>query len=188
MIIRKATLEDAEFIAPLLLLPMEEIIYKFIGKKDLYMAQQFLLHFLLKKNNQYSYQNCWVAIEDEAIVAAAIIYDGAELTALRQPVLEYIKSRYNTDITIEDETEAGEFYLDSIGVQPSKQGKGIGRKLLQFLIHEYVNKGNKTLGLLVDVENETARNLYLKLGFKKGGDKMLLGNKLEHLQINKKNF
>lgn len=183
MIIRKATQADSPFIAPILLLAMEEIIYKFIAKNDTKSALAFLLYFVEKENNQYSYQNCFVAEEKNEIIGAVNLYDGANLHALRNPIIEYVKTNFNPDFNPEDETEAGEFYIDSLGINPSFQGKGIGSKLLQFLIDEFVTKKNQTLGLLVEEGNPGAKKLYLKLGFKVIGMKTLVGKNLEHLQI-----
>jgi ribosomal protein S18 acetylase RimI-like enzyme len=183
IIIRKATLKDAEAIATCLFLAMEDIVYTFIGRADPQKAKAFLLHFAEKENNQYSYQNCWVAEENKEVVAAVNLYDGAQLYALRQPVIEHIRSQFTRDLNPEDETGPGEYYIDSLGVEPDQQGKGIGSKILQFLIDEYVNKQHLTLGLLVDEENQSARRLYLRLGFKSAGKKVLLGKNMEHLQI-----
>jgi ribosomal protein S18 acetylase RimI-like enzyme len=182
-IIRKAISKDAEAIATLLLLAMEDIVYGFIGEKDPKKAKAFLLHFAQQKNNQYSYQNCWVAAEEKEVVAAVNVYDGAQLSALRQPVLEHLKNQYNRHLEPEDETSSGEYYIDTFGVSPHQQGKGIGANLLQFLIDEYVNKQGQTLGLLVAEENPNAKRLYLKMGFKSAGSKVLLGKQMEHLQI-----
>jgi ribosomal protein S18 acetylase RimI-like enzyme len=183
IIIRQATLEDAELIATLLLSAMEDIVYRFIGRKDPTKAKEFMLYFSKRENNQYSYQNCWVAEDDKNVVAAVNLYDGAKLNELRQPVTEYLRSRFNKDFKPEDETQTGEYYIDSLAVTPSQQGKGIGSKILQFLTDEYVNKQRRTLGLLVDEANPNARRLYLKLGFKTAGRKVLFGKNLEHLQI-----
>lgn len=183
MIIRKATLDDSESLAQLLLLAMEEIIYKFIELKDYKTAYYFLLHFVASENNQYSYQNCFVAEEENEIVAAVSVYDGGKLHELRKPIIDYVRLNFNPDFDPEDETQRGEFYIDSLGVNPKCQGKGIGSKLLQFLIEEFVTKNHETLGLLVEEENPGAKKLYLKLGFKVVGVKTLVGKTLEHLQI-----
>jgi len=84
---------------------------------------------------------------------------------------------------VEDETHAGEFYIDSLGVSPAHQGKGIGSQLLQFVISEKVKTGGGTIGLLVDKTNPGAKRLYLNLGFVPVGEKTLLGISLEHLQL-----
>ena len=183
MIIRKATIEDSENIAALLLLAMEDIIYKFIGEKNPKTAYYFLLHFVETENNQYSYQNCFVAEEENEIIGAVSVYDGAQLHPLRKPIVDYVRLNFNSDFNPEDETQSGEFYIDSVGVSPNHQGKGIGSKLLQFLIDEYVTQNHRTLGLLVEEANPNARKLYLKLGFKIVGTKTLVGKTMEHLQI-----
>lgn len=183
MTIRKATIEDSEFITTHLLLAMEEIIYKFIGINDYKTSYYFLLHFVETENNQYSYQNCFVAEEENEIIAAVSVYDGGQLQALRKPIVDYVRLNFNPDFSPEDETQSGEFYIDSLGVNPKCQGKGIGSKVLQFLIDEYVTKNNQTLGLLVEDKNPGAKKLYLKLGFKVVGTKTLMGKNMEHLQI-----
>jgi len=184
MTIRKATKDDADAIATHLLLAMEELVYTFIGIRDYAKAKELMLHFTERERNQYSYQNCWVAANEEGVVVAAVnVYDGAHLHALRQPVIDYITNHYARDFKPEDETQAGEFYIDTLGVHPDQQGKGIGTQLLEFLIDEYVRKRGKTVGLLVDEENPNAKRLYLKLGFKCVGKKVLVGKRLEHLQI-----
>ena len=182
MLIRKATLNDAEAIATHLLLAMEDIVYKFLGIKDTEKARQFMLHFAGRNNNQYSYQNCWVVQDEDEIVATVNIYDGAQLHQLRQPVLDYLKTRYNRDVTPEDETQAGEYYIDSLGVTADRQCNGIGSGLIKYIVDEHTKRG-QTLGLLVDEENPNARRFYLRLGFKSVGKKLLFGKHMEHLQI-----
>jgi ribosomal protein S18 acetylase RimI-like enzyme len=181
--IRKATYEDSDLIAAHLLMAMEDIVFKFLGVRDNNKAREFMKYFVEKENNQYSYQNCWVAETDKEIVAAVNLYDGAKLIELRQPVVEHIRSQYNPDFKPEDETGPGEYYIDTLGVSLYQRGKGIGSKMLQFLINEFVSKQGKTLGLLVDEENPDAKRLYLKLGFNSAGKKILFGKNMEHLQI-----
>ncbi|WP_257657748.1 GNAT family N-acetyltransferase [Parapedobacter lycopersici] len=182
MHIRKAAPDDAGVISDLLLLAMEEIVSAFIGEKSNKKARLFLKSLISKKANQYSYENCWVAENADGPIAAAIVYEGARLKELRDPVIREIKKRFNNDFFYEDETQAGEFYIDSIGVNPTQQGKGVGSNMLRFLIGEYVEKRKQTLGLLVDENNPNAKRLYLQLGFVPVGRKTLAGKKMEHLQ------
>jgi len=185
MIIRRATVADAEFIVGFLLLAMEDIVYNFISSTDEEKAKDFLLHFTVQENNQYSYKNCWVAEEEKAVVAAANVYDGALLHHLRQPVVDFIKHHYNHAFIAEDETEAGEWYIDTIGVDPRYRGKGMGTKVLQFLVDEYVYKQHKVLGLLVDEDNPDAKRLYERIGFETVGKRKIFGKTMEHLQMKK---
>jgi ribosomal protein S18 acetylase RimI-like enzyme len=183
MVIRKATTTDSPIIANYLLLAMEDIVYRFIGEEDHKKARAFLLYFVEKENNQYSYQNCFVAEQADEILGAVNVYDGARLDALRKPVIEYIKTQFSHDVTIVDETQLGEYYIDSIGVNPNQRGKDIGSKLLGYLIDEYVVKNKQTLGLLVDQDNPSAKKLYLKLGFKPCSKKVVVGKRFDHLQL-----
>jgi ribosomal protein S18 acetylase RimI-like enzyme len=183
MLIRKATLNDSVAISTCLFLAMEDIVYKLIGEHDQVKAQAFMTYFVERENNQYSHQNCWVVEGNHGVVAAVNVYDGGLLRELRHPVIEHLRSRFGRDFNHGDETQPGEYYIDALGVNSDQQNRGVGTNLLRFLINEYVNRQNKTLGLLVDEGNPNAKRLYLKLGFKSVGRKVLFGKTLEHLQI-----
>ncbi len=180
--IRKARPEDAVVVADIIFLAMEDILYQFIGKRDREIALSFLTDLLKQQGNQYSYENCWVAEQDGRVAGAVLVYDGAQLAALRMPVARMVRERFDRDFNPEDETGEGEWYIDSLGVIPEMQGRGIGSSLLAFLMDEYTLKQQITLGLLVDRKNPAAKKLYLKLGFKTAGEKTLVGKQLEHLQ------
>lgn len=180
--IRKAKKDDAPYIAEYLLMAMGSIVYSFIGEEDHGKALDFMLHFVERENNQYSYENCFVAEKNGTVIAAINVYNGAKLKTLRQPVLDYIKKEYGQDIIKEDETQAGEHYIDTFGVSKDHRGQGIGTIMLQYLIDEYVEKNDKTLGLLVDEDNPKAKKLYKKMGFEVADKKELVGKKMEHLQ------
>ncbi|SDB56357.1 Acetyltransferase (GNAT) family protein [Flavobacteriaceae bacterium MAR_2010_188] len=179
--IRKAKQEDAKALAGLLFLAMEDIIYHFIGVEKEEEAIRFLHHFTQRKNNQYSFENCYVAEVEEEIVAAINIYDGAKLKGLRFPIENYIDQHYKSNYILENETEAGEYYIDSIAVRADLRGSGVGTKLLKHTINIYSSKNRQTIGLLVECTNPDAKRLYLKLGFIVVGTKILAGKKLEHL-------
>lgn len=182
MNIRKAELEDSDDIASYLLLAMEDIVHEFIGQKNPERARDFLFHLVQQENNQYSYQNCWVAENEGQVIAALNAYDGAKLRRLRAPVTKYIKEQFSKDFNPEDETQEGEYYIDSFGVRPDQQGKGVGAQLLKYIINHYVVKNKQTVGLLVDKNNPSAKRLYLKLGFEQVGEKQLVGKQMLHLQ------
>jgi ribosomal protein S18 acetylase RimI-like enzyme len=186
MLIRKAEAEESGSIAPLVFSAMQDITYRFIGENSREKAIQLLDSLIRERKNQYSYENCWVIVSDNIIIAVAIIYDGANLAPLREPVAHRIKSMFARPFNPEDETQAGEHYIDCVGVAPNLQGKGIGTKLFQFLLEEYAVKNNQILGLLVDKDNPDAKKLYLKLGFEIVGEKTLAGKPMEHLQFKNK--
>lgn len=183
MLIRKAKAEDSSQIAGLLLLAMGDIIFSFIGENSIEKATDLLESLVKIEVNQYSFENCWVVEEKKNAIAVACIYDGAKLQKLRVPVASLIESKFGRKFLPEDETQAGEFYIDCIAVGPDQQGKGLGSRLIEFLIEEYVHQHNLTLGLLVEKNNPKAKSLYLNLGFERIGEKKLVGKMLDHLQF-----
>ncbi len=183
MIIRKPKIEDSTEIATLFMLAMDELIFDFIGENSVEKAMHFLESLVRTEANQYSYENCWVVDIGDEVIAMANVYDGSELHRLRKPVTKKIASMFTKEFNPEDETQSGEIYIDSLAVHSDWQGKGIGSKMLNFLINQYVGKLDKTLGLLVDMDNVDAKKLYMRMGFEKIGEKQLSGKKMEHLQI-----
>lgn len=182
MYIGPALPQDSSVIAKHILLAMEEIAYQFIGERDYNKAYQFIHALVSRKNNQYSFENCHVIKENEIVITSALVYDGTQLHTLRKPVAQVIQEMFQKDFNPEDETGAGEFYIDCIGVDAEYQGKGLGSKMLEYLIQEFVHNRKQTLGLLVDKNNPQAKRLYLKMGFQITGEKTLAGKQMEHLQ------
>ena len=82
---------------------------------------------------------------------------------------------------MELESEVGEFYIDAVAVDPNFQGKGIGKSLILTVAEKARTLGFKKLGLLVSTNNNDAKRLYEKIGFKTVGYKNLLGTSHEHL-------
>ena len=175
--IRNATPCDALAVAPLMFQAMEEIVYKMIGKPHKEEAIDLLAQLFTQKNNQYSYENAWVYEEAGSVIGSVIAYDGAQLHALRAPVLALIRSSYGIDIVLEDETNEGELYIDTLSVLPTAQGKGIGSKLITHL----KKVATQPIGLLVDVQNPEAERLYTRLGFEYVNEQMLAGGRYKHL-------
>lgn len=63
-------------------------------------------------------------------------------------------------------------YLIMIGVKPKNQGKGIGKALLQHLLHT-VHMDNKSQGVALDTENAENVSLYQRFGFALSGEKQI---------------
>lgn len=59
-----------------------------------------------------------------------------------------------------------DIHITNIAVDPEHRDKGLGKKLLKFLILYAKSKGYKYITLEVRPSNETAVKLYEKLGFK----------------------
>lgn len=181
VIIRKADKSDASLIAKVVAMAIgEDISRSYCGEN---------YHLVLKelaciKDSQYSCYNAIIAEVDGKPAGAAVAYDGADLHRLRATTLAHIFKHTGKELIIkEDETDASEFYLDSLGVLPEYRGCGIGAKLIAALKEIAHTKYNKRLGLLVDFENPKAERLYLSLGFEKKEEKCFLGHKMWHMTV-----
>jgi ribosomal protein S18 acetylase RimI-like enzyme len=172
--IRPATLADAEHIALAVCMA--------VGYDSTHALYPVFLQLARMEHSQYSYLNALVAEVDGAVVAALVGYDGALLKQLRAPIFPLLEQYLGEVINIEDETEAGEFYLDSLGVVPDYRGRGIGRALIEAMRDRAFTEGHERVGLIVDVDNHSAERLYQSLGFRCVGNKLFLGHAMHHLQ------
>ena len=176
--IRAATPSDAPFVAPLMFQAMSEIVFKLIQREDPHESVRFLEELFVQQNNQYSYENTLVYEKDKQILGSLVYYNGAHIAPLSQSVFDFVKASYGHNIRLEKETQAGEFYIDTLSVSPKAQGKGIGSSLLLHLKEQL--KG-ETIGLLVSMDNPQAEKLYLRMGFVYADMKMLAGAPYKHL-------
>ena len=181
MQIRLAQKEDYKFVAPLIVQAMEDLAMKFTKSSDLQNAILVFEYFIQQKGNQYSFENTLVFEENGEILGSITGYDGSKLNELRTPFLDYLLDKFGFEQIPEDETETGEFYLDTVSVSMNHQGKGIGRKLIEAMINHAKEKGFDKVGLLVDLENPSAKKLYERIGFKVLKTKNLMGGRYEHL-------
>ena len=78
-----------------------------------------------RDDSQYSYLNTLVAADDDGKAVGVIVsYDGAQLAELRKPFFELVKTVLDKNLDdVEDETDADEFYLDTLAVLPNTAGK-----------------------------------------------------------------
>ena len=180
--VRPATSADASAIASLIRLAMADLAAKFANNPDPAKAQELFEHFAATTGSQYSYQNVLVWDEAREVCGMILAYDGGQLDQLRQPFLAYTRSQLGFTGQPEDETQAGEYYIDCLAVSPAYQGKGIAKKLIRALFDRAAEQGHYTVGLLVSKGNDKAKKLYTDLGFEVKGEQSLLGGRHYHLQ------
>jgi ribosomal protein S18 acetylase RimI-like enzyme len=180
--IRKAKKEDASQIAELFMLawPVEDILEaNGITYQQLHESMTGIAAI---EQTIYSYENTFVAEFDGKIVGAMCAYDGADYQRLKQPVVDILGS--DSGFAQLKETEAGEFYLDSVGVLEEYRGRGIASRLFAAQIDRARTLGHKVAGLIVDVDKPKAEALYSRLGFGHIDDKDFFGHPMKHMVIN----
>lgn len=177
--IRQAVADDADLIACAVAMAIGD------GTVQTYCGDQYLqaLSEVAKnKYSQYSYHNALVAEVDGFPAGVVVGYDGALLNSLRQVTLSVIRC-YNPNVRVsEDETESGEFYLDTLAVYPQYRGMSIGKMLIEAICKKALSEGHNKVGLIVDVDNPKAEHLYTSVGFKQVGLRLFFGHQMHHLQ------
>ena len=183
--IQPAIREQAESIAQLIMTAMtDECCLFFIGENQtLDDFKQAMICLVNDEQSQYSYTNTLVAVHNKDVVGICLSYDGKDLRFLRSKFIEIAKVRFNRDFAdMNDETQEGELYVDSLAVKKSFREKGIAQKLRKATIEKARNLHINHVGLLVDCNNPLAEKLYSKVGFQYVNDSSWGGHSMKHLQ------
>lgn len=168
MTIRKATHSDTDFVAKTVLTALD------MDTSDL----EWVKASCADPKSMYSWNKALIAEDGGRPIGCIISYRGDEYL----PIREYTWSRLWKGIDPEIirrsalETYPGEYYLDSLSVEPEYRGHGLGKELMQAAIDHGVSLGYRKFALLVAVEKPKLKDYYASLGFKKAGRVNFFGN------------
>lgn len=181
--IQEATREQSADIARLIMMAMtDDCCLYFCG--DGYGLEDFhrmMTMLVRREDSQYSYRNTLVAMDRDKVVGVAVCYDGCRLHQLRRAFIEAAKNYIGMDHSgMDDETQAGELYLDSLAVLPEYRCRGIAKDLLLATMKRANQLGLPVVGLLVDKDNPKAENLYTSVGFLYVNDILWGGHSMKH--------
>ena len=181
IIVRAAVQEDAPMVAKTVAMAIgdQKALCNYCG--DDYLVT--LTELARNTATQYSYNYALIAEVDGVVAGAIVGYDGALLGALREGTFGVLRRTIVRIPTIADETEAGEYYLDSIAVLPEFRGQGVARELITAFCNKAFAEGHKRVGLIVDFNNPGAERLYTSLGFERVGTRIFFDHKMWHLQL-----
>ena len=136
-----------------------------------------------REDTLYSWRNSTIALCDGVPAGLMVAYDGARYRRMRDITFPMIRIYVGDDYkSQDDETCAGEFYLDSLSVLPEFQRRGIASALIQEMFRLRDEAGIPLATILVDPENETAYSLYTKNGFRKNGQVTVFNTTYDRLE------
>ena len=184
--IRKAIREQAPEIARLIMMAMtDECCLHFCGEGyGLEDFRKMMTRLVERVDSQYSYVNTYVACDGNKVVGISVSYDGGKLHALRRVFLELSKEYIGKDNSgMDDETQAGELYLDSLAVLPEYRRQGIARQLIMATKERAEELNLPGVGLLVDKGNPIGESLYTSIGFRYSDDSHWGGHEMKHLVL-----
>lgn len=180
-----ATPEQSRHIARLIMTAMNHECCRYFTGEDHMLAEfeDMMTLLVARTDSQYSYLNTLVATNGDALAGICVSYDGALLRQLRRAFICETLQRFGRDFSaIDDETQAGELYIDSLCVEPAYRGRGIASALISATIEKAGKMRLPAVGLLVDDGNPRAEALYRRLGFCFINNASWGGHPMKHLQ------
>lgn len=172
--IRLAQPPDAPAIAPLFYQIWQDMGLPLTAPRQTYLSA--LANGIAADQGRFAHSHTLVYIaQDGALLGALAAYRAEDEPQLTQQTLAcLVDAGLSIDafLSLEPESQAGEYYLDSLCVMPQARGQGVGTALLR--THQLLAAYRQVpLSLLVDRQNPRAHALYQRLGFHDHGRRTL---------------
>lgn len=168
ILIRKAYKEDAEDAAqaiPLIMEAIGDISMQMTGETEEVAITKEFIHLFTRTDNRHSYLNTYIAELNGHVAGVLVFYNSEQAISLDANLEAYLSNKKGAAVTIDPETAPGEWYIDTVVVNPAYRGHGIGTKLLSYAEHLVKSSGGGKLALNVEMEKDAAIRLYNRLGF-----------------------
>lgn len=116
-----------------------------------------------REEGGFSYTNARVIEGDEGVAGMIIAYQLED--PYRVGNLEEYPAVVRPLVTLES-TVPGSWYINAVATRESQRGKGVATQLLKEAEAIALANGVKDISLIVASENTTAKQLYIKLGYR----------------------
>ena len=183
VLLRDATLDDAPFIARVVLAGIDMLDIDATLPDEQHSIYEHLMDICRMSDTLYSFCNTRIAEIDGNPVGALVAYDGARYAALRAKTFGLVQQTSGMDLSRNAmETSSGEFYLDSMAILSDYRGLGIGKMLMRDRMDYALRNGFQKITLLVDKDKSRLQRYYESEGFAFGEEMFVFGawyNKLE---------
>lgn len=184
--IRQAEKKDIEAIVPLIMMILRDMELPLLAELGEDKVSDMMSEACLIEGYRYYYKRAIVLTnEQEKVCGVAFGYLHRDEKEIDQ-AWDIIMNRYGyieqQPLFSDKETFPGEWYLDTLVVDPSEQGHGYGTQLLEAVGAFAIQAGSHIVGLNVDVQNPRARQLYERVGFEAVGEMMISNHCYTHMQ------
>ncbi len=130
-----------------------------------------------REDTMYSWRNTLVAVADGAdfcaggVVAGSLTsYDGADYLAMRELTFALARDKFGWNPPLmDDETRAGEWYMDSLAVHPAFRGRGLAQLLFNQAFETAASLGFTQASLIALASSDRLVAYYESIGFRPGG-------------------
>ena len=181
IIVRPARLDDAPFVAPLIVDAIDEIANRITGEDEPKAILNSLEELFKRTDNRHSYKNTYIAENNSGVAGIMVVYGGNQATILDSNLEKWLAAKGAMVQTIEVEARPDEFYIDTICTAPQYRGHGVGTTLLKYADKIAKEKGYQKVSLSVEKQKERARHLYEKMGFVYSEPWMIIGEEFDHM-------
>jgi ribosomal protein S18 acetylase RimI-like enzyme len=177
IVLRDATLEDAPFIARVVLAGIDMLDIDAVLPDEQRAIFEHLIDICRMNDTLYSYLNTRIAEVDDKPVGALVAYDGAHYARMREKTFGLVQQSSGLDLSRNAmETGPGEFYLDSMAVLSVNRGMGIGKWLMRDRVDFALGNGFEKVTLLVDKDKPRLQEYYESEGFAFGEEMFVFGS------------
>ena len=166
--LRPACADDAPFIAAVV---MEALGSDVMSRLDSVSPDAAIVEVCRRTDTLYSWCHTHIATFPDGQHAGALVaYRGENYRQMQRTTFAMLRHLITFDLEkMDDEAQAGEYYIDSVAVLPESRGLGLEHALA------CARREGLTAVLACDPHNTKARNLYERLGFHVGGRLFIFG-------------
>ena len=179
IIFRKATVEDA----PLISLIMMEAVGMDAMSGTAPIPSE-VVEMCKRNDTLYTYEHALLCCVDGKPIGGIISYSGSQYKTRRKCTFQLIRHLLTFDIEqMQDETQDGEYYLDSLAILPAYRNRGLGRQLIERSV-QYAEQMGLIPVLACAPQNDRAHRLYSSIGFREDGHLFIFGE--DYLRMTKR--
>ncbi|MDN6626526.1 MAG: GNAT family N-acetyltransferase [Pisciglobus halotolerans] len=147
------------------------------------------LRYMIKESMKdedyrYRYEHGLVCVRNDKTAGFVFSYDGTEEGSMDEGFRERLRDHGFEKLAsapLEPETKPNEWYIDNLLTVPAFRKQGVGTELLEAVSSVAVEAGKSIVGLNCDQDNDRAKRLYEKQGFKKVGEVKLGSHLYDHM-------
>ena len=174
---RPATPEDAAIAGPLIFETFPKVATFLVGLGSEERAKTIITRLFALPGHRFSYEVTQLAIYDGRIIGLMVIYPGKKHGKLDKKldrlVLKQYRLRGKFALAVRawplmwvKEVSRDEFLLGNLAVRSRYRGKGAGSIMLGQVEEVAKEAGYAKVALRVAIENQAARKLYERMGYK----------------------
>ncbi|MFJ7825735.1 GNAT family N-acetyltransferase [Psychrobacillus sp. NPDC096623] len=181
ILIRKALKKDANEAIPLIMDAIGDISMQMTGETEEAAITKEFRQLFTRTDNRHSYLYTYIAELNGHVAGVMVFYSAEQAVTLDANLEAYLSNKKGTVVIIDPETAPGEWYIDTVVVDPTYRGHGIGTKLLSYAEQLVKNSGGGKLALNVEIKKEAAIRLYNRLGFDTLCPWTIIGEPFHHM-------